>query len=154
MNCFLGLEVRQVLGTLVSIAIVACCTDTEEDDEVDEVEEQPEEVDDGNEAGAVKDDAREADVLARLFPSDIRRSSSSRTSSSSASSAKSSSVSVTKSSHRSSGRSGLASGPRSCSTTSISDSHRRSLARFERRRKSHRSREDDVASDTCPGPVD
>lgn len=79
MNCFLGLDVRQVLGTLESTAIEACCADEEEDDEVDEAEEQPEEVDDAKDVGAVKDDDREAvvtDVLAR-FPSDIRRRSSS-----------------------------------------------------------------------------
>jgi len=119
MNCFLGLDVRQVLGTLESTAIEACCADEEEEDEVDEVEEQPEEVDDdAKDVGTVKDDDRETvvtDVLAR-FPSDIRRKSNSwfaeeelvpdvsfsRISSSSASSARSSSVSVTKSNRASS----------------------------------------------------
>lgn len=117
-NCFLGLDVRQVLDTLESTAIEACCADEEEEDEVDEAEEQPEETDDARDAGTVKDDDRETvvtDVLAR-FPSDIRRRSSSwfteeelvpdvslsRTSSSSARSARSSSVSVTKSSRASS----------------------------------------------------
>lgn len=119
MNCFLGLDVRQVLGTLESTTIVACCADEEEDDEVDEAEEQIEEVDDAKDAGAAKVDVREtvvSDELLARFPSDIRRRRSSwfaedelvpdvslsRTSSSSARSARSSSVSVTKSSGASS----------------------------------------------------
>ena len=77
-NCFLGLDVRQVLGTLESTVIEACCADEEEEDEVDEeVEEQPEEVDDAKDVGTVKDrETVVTDVLAR-FPSDIRRMSSS-----------------------------------------------------------------------------
>jgi len=79
----LGLDVRQVLDTLESTVIEACCADDEEDDDEDEVEEQAEEADEDGATrdwpGAIKDDdwvTVVVDVLARL-PSDIRRSSSS-----------------------------------------------------------------------------
>lgn len=82
MNCFLGLDVRQVLGTTLesTAADGACCADDEDDDE-DEAEEQPDEVD-VRDAGTTKEDDCETvvvlvdDVLAR-FPSDILRRSSS-----------------------------------------------------------------------------